>query len=269
MKYIYKPPAGPSIKRRSRLSALLRETDATISVDDAVRIWNVSRVKAASFLSSYARKGWLMRISQGIYIPVPLASPTAEVVPEDPLAIAQKLYAPCYIAGWSAAESWNMTEQIFQTVMVVTQKLQRNYRPTIAGTNYLIHVVKPSRFFGLTAIWANNVKVQISDPTRTIVDLMLNPEMGGGIRSTVDILTNYMSSEEKSIEKLVEYLGMLNVGAAYKRMGFLLDKYFPNEKIMIEICKKSLTLGNAKLDVKLECAELVTSWRLWVPAGWK
>ena len=172
---------GLGAKGKERLSSLLRETQATATVAEAAKLWNMPRSSAAKLLALYARKGWLMRIAQGVYIPVPLASKTSTVMPEDPMTIAQKLYTPCYIAGWSAAEYWDMTEQIFNTLMVVTQIQQRNYRPTIAGTQYLIHIVKPSRFFGLETVWSDNVKIQISDPTRTIVDLMLNPEMGGGI----------------------------------------------------------------------------------------
>ena len=32
---------------------------------------------------------------------------------EDPLVIAEKLFSPCYVGGWSAAEYWGITEQIF------------------------------------------------------------------------------------------------------------------------------------------------------------
>ncbi|MFI4955924.1 MAG: type IV toxin-antitoxin system AbiEi family antitoxin domain-containing protein [Gammaproteobacteria bacterium] len=269
MKYTEQPYTGLGHLEKLRLSALLRDTQGTASVEEAARIWDVPRSRAAKLLSLYTRKGWLMRISQGIYISVPITSARSIVVPEDPLVIAQKLYTPCYIAGWSAAEYWDMTEQIFRTVVVVTQKQQRNYRPTIAGTHYLLHVTKPSRFFGLSTQWSNNIKIQISDPTRTVIDLMLNPDIGGGIQSSTDIFKTYMQSKEKSIEKLVEYLGLLNVGSAYKRIGFLTEKFFPNEKILIEICKKSLSSGNAKLDVKMACPFLITKWRLWVPENWK
>lgn len=265
MKYSKKPPP----KGRQRLSALLRGSGPAISVSDAATIWNVRQTQASSRLSSYANRGLLTRISQGLYIPVPLTSESGKAVPEDPMLIAQKLYAPCYIGGWSAAEYWDLTEQIFRTIVVVTQKLQRNYSPIVAGTEYRIYIVKPERFFGLTTIWSNNERIQISDPTRTVVDMLQNLSMGAGLRFTVEILQNYMASKHKSIELLVEYLGLLDVGAVYKRMGFLLEKYYPDEKILIEICKKSLTTGYSKLDPNQECSNLVTKWRLWVPTGWK
>jgi hypothetical protein len=34
------------------------------------------------------------------------------------------------------------------------------------------------------------VKVSVSDPTRTILDLLSDPALGGGIRSTMDMLIN-------------------------------------------------------------------------------
>lgn len=250
------------------LASLLRETHTSISVAEAADILDISRHQAAKLLSSYVKKGWLTRITRGTYILVPLGS-VGPTVPEDPLAIAAKLYAPCYIAGWSAAEHWGMTEQIFRSVIIMTQQHQHHYSPTIAGTQYLLHLAKPSKFFGLTSLWSNNAKILISDPSRTIVDLMLHPEIGGGIRSSADMFINYMKSSHKSIEKLVEYLGQAKVGAAYKRLGFLSEKFFPSEKILIEICKKSLTSGNAKLDGSMSCKNLITKWRLWVPDSWK
>jgi len=190
-------------------------------------------------------------------------------IPEDPFIIAETLFAPCYIAGWSAVEYWGMTEQIYSSIIVVTQREQRKYRVNIKNTEYILHLTRPALFFGLKTVWRDNVKVQISDPTRTIVDLMNNPMLGGGIRATVDVLKNYFSSEEKQIELLIEYLQQLNNGAAYKRLGFLLEKYFPQEAKLIDESQLRLTAGNAKLDNTLDCNKLVTRWKLFVPENWK
>jgi len=43
-------------------------------------------------------------------VSVPLESRTADVPLEDPWLIAERLFAPCYIGGWSAAEYLDLTE---------------------------------------------------------------------------------------------------------------------------------------------------------------
>lgn len=50
---------------------------------------------------------------------------------EGPRIISEKIYHPCYIGGWSAAEYWCLTEQIFRTIVVLTTKKIRDRSPTI------------------------------------------------------------------------------------------------------------------------------------------
>jgi predicted transcriptional regulator of viral defense system len=269
MRYTKSSPVGLGKIEREYLSAILSQIKTTVSASEAADILGMSRTKASKLLVKYASKGWLARISQGIYIPVPLDSNTSDIALEEPFVIAEKLFSPCYIGGWSAAEYWGMTEQIFKSIIVMTQCQQKSYQRVIRDVEYLLHYTRPIFFFGLKAVWQNNVKVLISDPTRTIVDLFNNLVLGGGIRASVDILNAYMQSEDKSINLLVEYLRKLNNGAAYKRLGFVLEKYYPQEKDLILECENNLTMGNAKLDASLSCDKLVKKWRLWVPENWK
>lgn len=168
--------AGMGKVERNKLSKLLRETRVTISILEAAQILNLERNQAAKLLALFAKKGWLARVQPGIYMPVELTSQTNEVVAEEPFAVAEKLFAPCYIGGANAANYWGFTEQIFNTVTVMTQKQLRNRKPKIAGTEYVIHTIKPSYFFGLKSEWFNDVKASISDPTKTIVDMLMFPQ---------------------------------------------------------------------------------------------
>lgn len=269
MNYTNVPLIGLGKVERQRLSALLRETQVTVSVKEAASILGMSSANAGKLLATLAKKGWLARIKSGIYIYVPLESLTSDVALEDEFAIAEKLFSPCYIAGWSAASYWGMTEQIFQSVVVMTQNQQKNYRPIIKDTEYLLYFSNPEHFFGLESVWTNNIKIQVSNPSRTIVDLINKPQLGGGMRACCDILKQYFSSDEVSIDLLIKYLKILNVGATYKRMGFLIEKLYPEQKDLISECENNLSCGYSKLDSTLECEKLVTKWRLWVPKQWK
>lgn len=57
---------------RERLAAIIRGTKGTVSVGDAARILGVTRTDAAKMLSRWAKKGWMSRVRQGIYVSVPL-----------------------------------------------------------------------------------------------------------------------------------------------------------------------------------------------------
>jgi predicted transcriptional regulator of viral defense system len=99
--------------------------------------------------------------------------------------------------------------------------------------------------------------------------MLIDPVLGGGIRSAKDMLENYLRSENKNLEGLIAYGEQIGNGAVFKRLGFLLEKIAPDETNAITLCIKWLTTGNAKLDPKLNNSRLITRWRLWVPENWK
>lgn len=253
---------------RKKLSAIFRETKGTISVQDAANILKTTSTDAAKMLSRWASKSWLSRVRRGLYVRMPLESYTTDIPLEDSWIIADRLFSPCYIGGWSAAEYWDLTEQIFRTVVVITTKKPRNRSPIIKGTEFMLRTVSEKALFGIKPVWRGQVKVSVSDPSRTIIDLLTAPKLGGGIRPTKDIFSNYLKSEKKNIDLLIEYAKRLGNGAVFKRLGFLLERLAPDQTQSIQICRDNLTKGLAKLDPSLNSEKLVTRWRLWVPTNW-
>jgi predicted transcriptional regulator of viral defense system len=201
---------------------------------------------------------------------VPLESERADSSPEDSWVIAEAAFAPCFISGWSAAEHWGLTEQVFRTVLVSTGRRPRNRQPKLGGIGFRLRTVSKKEFFGLKTIWRGRAQVKVSDPSRTIIDLMVAPSLGGGLRSSIDMLQSYLSSKEyRNIGQLLSYAETLGVGSVFKRLGYLLECYAPEESQAIARCAKSLTKGNSKLDPAQPAKKLATAWRLWLPEGWQ
>lgn len=253
---------------RERLAAVIRGTKGTISVGAAAAILEVSRVAAAKMLARWASKGWLSRVQRGLYVAVPLESRTADIALEDPWLIANQLYGPCYIGGWSAAEYWDLTEQIFRTIVVMTTRKPRDRTPIIKGTCFMLRTVQERKLFGLKSVWRGQIKVSVSDPSRTVLDMLSDPSLGGGLRPTVDVFTHYLKSENRDLARLIVYAERLGNGAVFKRLGFLLECWAPEEHGIIAACRAQLTTGNAKLSPNLTADKLVTRWRLWIPKNW-
>jgi len=252
---------------RKRLVEVLRSTKGTVSVKETADILRITATEAAKMLSRWAKKGWLSRVRRGLYIPIPLESRTADISFEDPWIIADRLFRPCYIGGWTAAGYWDLTEQIFRTIIVFTVQKPRSRSLTIRETEFLLHTIAKKCMFGLSSVWRGQVKVSVSDPTRTILDMLNDPSLAGGIRPMLDVITNYLKSPNKNIDLLLQYANRLNNGAVFKRLGFLLEIFVPEEKIAIKQCLSKLTKGNARLDPKLDDDKLITRWRLWLPRG--
>jgi len=261
-------PSGIGKLDRERITIILRGTQHTISIAEAAKLLTLSKEHAAKLLARWAAKGWVSRVKRGVYIPIPLEATTSDIALENPWVIAEKIYHPCYIGGWSAAEHWGLTEQIFRTIVVLTTQRPRNRKPIIKGTNFLLHTVSGQALFGLATIWYGKTKVFVSDPTRTILDFLVDPKMGGGIRPTTDMLKEYLKSEHKNLTLLLDYANRLHNGAVFKRLGFLLEQYAPEEKKVIEACKKQVTISKVKLDPQLDAEKFITRWRLWVPKRW-
>ena len=134
---------------------------------------------------------------------------------------------------------------------------------------FRLRTVRESEFFGLKSVWRGRAQVKVTDASRTVIDLMADPSRGEGLRSSVDMLQSYLASKEhRNVSQLVEYAGTLGVGAVFKRLGYLLARFAPEEGKAIARCRASLTKGNARLDPALPARRLVTAWRLWVPDGW-
>lgn len=259
--------SGIGADSRARLAKVLRSTRGTIAVSDAAQTLGLPRSEAAKLLSRWARQGWLSRVRRDLYVPLPLESVTPDLPLEDAWVVADRLFAPCYVCGWSAAEYWDLTEQISRPLWISTTRRPRDRRPVLLGTSFKLRTVPEPYMFGLKAVWRGQTKVMVSDPARTVLDLMDNPSFGGGVRLSAEILESYLAREGSDVDKLLGYAEQLGNGAVFKRLGFLLER-LGTESRVIECCRDSLTQGNSKLDPSLPCDRLVTRWRLWVPVSW-
>lgn len=254
---------------RAQLAAVLRRCSGAVTPEQAASVLSLSRNDAAKLLARWASQGWLNRVRRGIYLPVPLESEVADAPPEDAWIIANTAFAPCFVCGWTAAEHWGLTEQVFRTVLVSTARRPRDRQPVIGGIPFRLRTVGEREFFGLRNVWRGRMQVRVTDPSRTILDLMADPALGGGLRSSTDMLRNYLASKETSnVRQLIQYADTLANGAVFKRLGFLLARFAPEESAAIARCRAALTQGNAKLDPALPEEKLVTAWRLWLPKGW-
>lgn len=260
---------GIGIKSRERLARVLRGTGGAISPSEVAAILTISNPQASKLLAFWATQGWVKRVQRGLYIPVPLDSLTDEIAPEDPWILAERLFAPCYVGGWSAAEHWDLTEQIFSSILVFTTKHPRQREQDIGGTRFLVRKTSELHFFGLRTVWRGKTKVQVSDPSRTIIDTLDDPKVGGGIRNITDLLNNYLKSKYRDIDALLNFTKQIGNATVFKRLGFLLEKYAPGEVAAIAECLRHLSEGNSKLDPDLPMDRLITKWKLWVPASWQ
>ena len=252
---------------RRRLAAVVRRGKDIIGIDDVVSTLSVGRTEATKLLSRWTRQGWLRRVGPGAYAAAQLESLESEQVLDDPWVLVPALYDPAYVGGWSAAEHWDLTEQIFRQILVMTTRSVRERRQTRHGTQFILRHIQERRLFGTKPVWRSRSRVAVSDVHRTVIDLLDDPSVGGGIQHVADCLTAYLRHENRDDGLLMDYAGRFGNGAVYKRLGFLVENH-PGAESLAQACQARLTSGNARLDPCLESPRLVSRWRLWVPANW-
>lgn len=253
---------------RARLATILRAAKPVVSVDVVCRALGIERRPAAKLLARWRQQGWLRRIGHGLYVAVPLDLAGSEQVIADPWTLVPTLFGQCYIGGWTAAHHWELTDQLFNETLVFTTRRFKQKRVVTQGVAFFLHSVKPERLFGLKALWRGSVKVSISDPERTLVDMIAMPDVGGGIDHVADNLRAYFKNANVNRDLLIRYAEQLNNGAVFKRLGYLAETRLRDDKLAAR-CRSRLTQGYAQFDPTLPPKKLVTAWRLWLPSTQK
>ena len=246
-------PRGISTRNRQLLALLNQEFDGPFSVRDAALTLEGHTIRGAHRLLAYlTERGWLVRVRRGYYTTVPLDAVVPTEWREDPWLIASKVYGPsCYIGGWTACEYWNLTDQLFNATVLFTTRKVRNTVTDVQGSPLRIKHTMHDKLFGTQSAWRGRSKVSISDPSRTLIDILDAPELGGGIRHTAEVLEAYFSSEHLDEDLLLEYAGRLGNRTVFKRLGYLLEALGIEALELVRACREEMSSGISLLDPSL------------------
>lgn len=245
-------PAGISVRYRGYLELLHRETSAAFDIAEASRILDMDDENTARLLGYLARRGWLSRVRRGLYVAVPLDARRSGEWVEDPWVVANRVFAPCYIGGWSACEHWGFTEQVFNTVLIVSGSKVRTSEIEYPGMRFHVTTRGPELIFGTSGVWREQTRVQVSDPSRTVIDVLDDPTIGGGLRHGADVLHEYLTSEHRNDSLLMEHGDRVGNRTVFKRLGYLLEAREAEAGIgvehLVEACLERRSAGVTALD---------------------
>jgi predicted transcriptional regulator of viral defense system len=104
-------------------------------------------------------------------------------------------------------------------------------------------------------------KVIVSDPERTIIDGLRNPNYSGGL---VDVAKGlWIRRQDVDPKRLVDYAIRLNIGAVIRRLGFLLELWRIEAPDQISRLNRKLTDTYVLLDPGLPPdGKFQRRWRL-------
>jgi predicted transcriptional regulator of viral defense system len=215
-----------------------------------------TRPQIRKLISKLAQSGWIEILKRGTYaVKSPLYSGD---IP--PFAIANALVHPMAISHWSALAQHGFSTQnpsMIQAstpVKVVTPEMRQGkaYRPRgrvswrAFDLEFEFIYVKENRFWGFEKQWVNAwSQVNITDRERTVLDLIVRPDLFGGIRAASEIMEGALAQID--IDRLVDYAVRYDVGAVIKRLGWLLERMGADENRLLPLQNYPVT-GTVLLD---------------------
>ncbi|NOZ93262.1 MAG: hypothetical protein GXP47_00810 [Acidobacteria bacterium] len=254
---------GISEENRRRLEELHRRFAGPFATEDAARVWRVERARAKRLLAHMAGQGWLVRLRRDLYITVPLGATAPHEWRADPWVVAATTFAPCYLGGWTACEHWGLTEQLFRDVVVITSRETTPRNQVIQETVFRIKVTSPERFFGLADVWRGEMRIPMSNPSRTIVDLLDDPRLGGGMRHIADVVQEYFEGELRADDELLEFAERLGNRTVFKRLGYLVEALGLDASNILATCREKMSSGISLLDPSAPASgKILRRWRL-------
>jgi predicted transcriptional regulator of viral defense system len=237
---------GISGGARSELAQLVGRGRQFVSVSDAVEVLGLDREAAGKKLARWTEQGWLRRVRRDLYIPVPVDAERPESWGADPLLVADAVWRPAYVTGWTSAGHWGLTEQVFSTTVIKTsQRVRKSAQRLVDNDFFVVHTSSMSMTWGLRREWREGLPVAIADPARTVIDLLDDPRLSGGIRLGLEILSAYL--EDHEAETLITYGDTVGNQTVFKRLGYLGEVLGADPRLLVA-CGERLSSGYSLLD---------------------
>jgi predicted transcriptional regulator of viral defense system len=207
-------------------------------------------------------KGVATRLKPGLFILVPAELGHARDYLGDPYIVASEIVGGSeYFI--SHASAMDIHQMVTQPQLVVYTTATQSVRPlSILGTQFRFVRCKPEHFFGAMDHWATKTKkISVSDLERTVIDGLKQSEYCGGFSEVAKGF--WMRQQDMDVKKLVEYALMVDIGAVYRRLGYLLELFETEETGQLELLRKKLTATYVLLDPMLPTeGKFIARWRL-------
>lgn len=238
--------SGISGVGRDELARVVGHGRRFVRASDVSDTLAVPRPEAVAKLGAWSRNGWLRRVRRDLYIPVPVDADDPQSWSEDPLVVADEVWAPCYFTGWTAANHWGLTEQVFRTTVLKTARRVRASSATALGHEYLLsHATGEDLSWGIDVVWVAERRLSMASPARTVVDILDEPRLAGGMRHGAEILSTYLQGHDA--DALLDAAERLGNRAVFKRLGYFLSR-MGGDPDTLECCRARISSGFSLLD---------------------
>lgn len=249
--------------RLAFLVAELYERQKTVFTNrDVEAISQLSSKSAQRLTHHLVNKGLATRLKAGLFVLVPPELGHERSYLGNPY-IAAAAMAGDYFSFISHASAMDIHQMVTQPQFVVYTTTKQSIRPhSVLGTEFRFVRCRSAHLFGAEEYWITKTqKIKVSDLERTVIDGLRQPEYCGGFSEVAKGF--WMRRQDMDVKKLVTYSFMLDIGAVYRRLGYLLELFETEDAGQLELLRKKITPTYALLDPMMPAeGKFIARWRL-------
>jgi len=192
-------------------------------------------------------KRWLLRLEKGKYLILPLEAGMEGLYSAHEFVIAAHLVQPYAIAYASALTFHAFSDLIPDTVFVATTRRKTRITIEELGLRFRFITLTPHKFFGIQTATIEDQPVQITTPSKTLVDGLDHPGLCGGIVELAKGLSRYAQTgaDWSQLTADAQRLGNRTV---FKRLGYLVEVLRLEAGKWIDSWRAEISPGETLLD---------------------
>ena len=207
------------------LNALSVAGKSVFTIVEARAVANGDAPNLARLLSRLTHKRWLFRLERSKYLILPLAAGMEGTFTTHEFVLATRLVQPYAIAYGSALHYHGFTEQMPQTVILMSPVRRRDAHISALGLRCHFVYTTAERFFGFVTVLVDDQPVVVTDPPRTVLDCLSRPDLCGGIVEAAKGVYGYAQRSDARPDRLTDYAMRLGNQAVIKRLGYLVEQF--------------------------------------------
>jgi len=149
------------------------------------------------------------------------------------------------------------------SLLFITPKRKQAMRPELLGVRFELVFIKPERMFGAALLGEPGLRIRVTDPERTVVDMLDRSDLCGGIPAVAAALRDAWPALD--VERLSGYLERFAGGTVPRRLGYLVERLglLPPGEPLLERWRALLGAGYSLLERGGPAAgPFVRRWRL-------
>jgi predicted transcriptional regulator of viral defense system len=185
-----------------------------------------------ALLAYHVNAGHLMRVRRGLYAVVPEGiNPESHQV--DPYLLAGHMTEGAVLAYHSALQFHGKAYSVHHRFPYLSRRSRRPFE--FQGLKFIavpfpkaLHAAR-AEWFGVEAHQHAGGLVQVTDLERTLVDVLVRPDLGGGWE---EVWRSLESVEYFNLDLVIDYVVLLHSATAAAKVGFFLEQH--REVLMVD-----------------------------------